>query len=158
MDWLSFGPVAAKENWENSTERAKNRNIISKLWRQISQSLKKLKMKREWLLEWYDNPKHTSESKLYHFKRVQPKVLPWPYHSRCFGLTFTCHCSALPLPSKVWIIAVFKHIYLQQEQKKNKFPCLNQSVVFLFFLFLPIWNHTMQSLMWHLLLLLNAVK
>lgn len=47
----------------------------------ITPSVKKLKMKRGWLLQQDNDPKHTSKSTMDYLKRRKLKVLPWPSQS-----------------------------------------------------------------------------
>ncbi|XP_063793869.1 uncharacterized protein LOC134949303 isoform X3 [Pseudophryne corroboree] len=44
-------------------------------------SVKKLKLKRDWLLQMENDPKHTSKSTVDYIKRRNLKVLPWPSQS-----------------------------------------------------------------------------
>lgn len=47
----------------------------------LMQSVKKLKLKRGWLLQMDNDPKHTSKSTVDYIKRHKLKVLPWPSQS-----------------------------------------------------------------------------
>ena len=47
----------------------------------VTQSVKKLKLKRAWLLQQHNDPKHTSKSTMNYFRKCNLTILVWPSQS-----------------------------------------------------------------------------